>query len=190
MYQKHLKTLGLVIFVLSLSSCAAAAIGGAAAGTGVAIGTDDRGTKSVFDDQGLGNRAKDIATAINSKGSYTISSYNGIILLAGQVPTQSDKDKIYSSVQNMNGIKGVANYLEVGKNQSMGQISKDVYLTSSAKSRLIAQKDVNTNNIKVVTCNGVVYLMGAKAGNSTQINGAISGIREIDGVKNVINLIN
>lgn len=188
--KKHLKIITLTVGVLSLSSCAAAVIGGTAAGTGVAIGTDDRGTKSVFDDQSLGNRAKDIATAINSKGSYTISSYNGIILLAGQVPTQSDKDKIYSSVQNMSGIKGVANYLEVGKNQSMGQISKDVYLTSSAKSRLIAQKDVNTNNIKVVTCNGVVYLMGAKAGNSTQISGAISGIKEIDGVKNVVNLIN
>lgn len=187
---KKLKLISIGLIGLSLCSCAAAVIGGTAVGTGVAVGTDDRGTKTVYNDQSLGNRAKDIATAINSKGSYTISSYNGIILLAGQVPTQSDKDKIYSSVKNMSGIAGVNNYLEVGKNQSMGQITEDTYLTSTAKSRLIAQKDVNTNNIKVVTCNGVVYLMGDKAGNSAQIAGAVNGIKEINGVKKVVNLIN
>jgi len=41
----------------------------------------------------------------------------------------------------------------------------------------------------VVTCAGVVYLLGKDAGNKIQINGAISGIREISGVKEVVNLI-
>lgn len=182
------KILGYLVCTLVLSSCAATVIG-AGVGTGVAIGTDDRGSKNVFDDQSLSSKAKDIANAIDSKGSYTFSSYNGKILLAGQVPNQFDKDSIYSAVQKMNNINGVWNYLTVSKNQSFGQVSTDTYLTSAAKSRLIAQKDVNTNNIKVVTCNGVVYLMGNKAGNSNQLQGAISGIKSIDGVKNVINLI-
>lgn len=187
--KKYSKILLLLCSIGVLSSCATAVIGGAAIGTGVAVGTDDRGTGTVYDDQKLSSRAKDIANAINSKGSYTISSYNGHILLAGQVPTGEDKEKIYNSVSNMNGINGVWNYLSVGKNQSIGQISTDTYLTSAAKSRLIAQKDVNTNNIKVVTCNGIVYLMGNKVGSMVEVEGAISGIKEIDGVKGVVNLI-
>lgn len=183
-----MKTLLIALTSLLLCSCAATVIG-AGVGTGVAIGTDDRGGGTVFDDQSLSGKAKDIANAIDSKGSYTFSAYNGKILLAGQVPNQYDKDSIGAAVQKMNNISGVWNYLTVGKNQSIGQISTDTYLTSAAKSRLIAQKDVNTNNIKVVTCNGVVYLMGRDAGSKTEINGAIGGIRSIDGVKDVVNLI-
>ena len=175
---------------VSMASIIGTLIGGAAAiGTGVAVETDDRGGKIVYDDQKLAGKAKDIASSINSNGSYTISSYNGHILLAGQVPNKSDRDKIGSSVSNINGIKGVWNYLTVEKNQSVAQISKDTYFTSAAKSRLIAQKDINTNNIKVVTCNGIVYLMGSKVGSIDQLNGAISGIKEIDGVKGVVNLV-
>ena len=187
---KRFESVILLSSFLLLNSCATAVIGGAAAiGTGVAVETDDRGGKIVYDDQKLASKAKNIASSINSNGSYTISSYNGHILLAGQVPNKSDRDKIGSSVSNINGIKGVWNYLTVEKNQSVAQISKDAYFTSAAKSRLIAQKDINTNNIKVVTCNGIVYLMGSKVGSLDQLNGAISGIKEIDGVKGVVNLV-
>lgn len=183
-----MKVLLIGLTSLLLCSCAATIIG-AGVGTGVAVGTDNRATGTIFDDQSLSSKAKDIANAIDSKGSYTFSSYNGKILLAGQVPNQYDKDSIYNAVQKMNNINGVWDYLSVEKNQSIGQISTDTYLTSAAKSRLIAQKDVNTNNIKVVTCNGVVYLMGHDAGNKTEIDAAIDGIKSIDGVKNVIDLI-
>lgn len=183
------KNLPLILISFLLSSCAATVIG-VAAGTGAAIGTDDRGGSTVFDDQSLSNKAKSIAEAIEPKGSYTVSAYNGQILLAGQVPNQYDKDVIYSSVKNMNNINGVWNYLTVEKNQSLGQITTDTYLTSAAKSRLIAQKNINTNNIKVVTCNGVVYLMGSDIGSNYQLSSAITGIRGIEGVKDVVNLTN
>lgn len=174
-----------------LSSCATAVIGTgvAAVGTGVAVGTDNRGGSGVVDDQDLSSSAKDIASAVAPKGSYTISAYQGHILLAGQVPTAADKNNVEVAVMKTNGAKGVYNYLTVGPNQSFGQMTTDTYLTTAAKSRLIAQKDVNTNNIKVVTCNGVVYLMGAKVGNGTQVAGAIQGINQIDGVKKTINLL-
>lgn len=181
----------LLLSVLSMSGCATAYIAGGAAavGTGVAVATDDRGVDTEYDDQRLADRAKDIASDINSKGSYTVSAYQGTVLMAGQVPSAADKAKIIQSVQSMNGARGVWDYLTVSRNQSVGQISEDSYLTSAAKTRLIAQKNVNTNNIKVVTCNGVVYLMGHKAGDPVEIDGAADGIREISGVKRVVNLI-
>lgn len=181
----------LLLSVLSMSGCATAYVAGGAAviGTGVAVATDDRGASTEYDDQRLADRAKDIAGDISSKGSYTVSAYEGTVLMAGQVPSQADKIKIIQSVQDMSGVRGVWDYLTVSHDQSVGQISEDSYLTSAAKTRLIAQKNVNTNNIKVVTCNGVVYLMGRKAGDPVEIDGAADGIREISGVRRVVNLI-
>ncbi len=110
-------------------------------------------------------------------------------MLAGQVATLKDKDKAEIAVKNTAGVKKVWNYLTIKTPETVVDISNDAYLTSAAKTRLIAQKQVNANNIKVVTCAGVVYLLGKDAGDSTQINGAIEGIKQIDGVKLVVNLI-
>lgn len=174
--------------VMLMSSCATAVVAGAGAavGTGVAVGTDDRGANTVFSDSDLASKAKDIANSINSNGSYTVSAYNGKVLLAGQVPSYKSRGDIVASVQSMNGVKGVWDYMTVGPNQSFGQVTKDTYITSATKTRLIAQKDVNTNNIKVVTCDGVVFLMGDDIGDQKQLISAISGIRTIDGVRNVV----
>ena len=122
-------------------------------------------------------------------GSFTVVSYGQKILLAGQVPSDSDKAKSETAAVNTAGVKKVWNYLTVGANENTKEIANDAYLTSAAKTRLLAQKGVNSNNIKVVTSSKVVYLLGQKAGKSTQIQAAIVGIKGIDGVQDVVNLI-
>jgi|LauGreDrversion4_2_1035121.scaffolds.fasta_scaffold1663663_2 osmotically-inducible protein OsmY len=67
------------------------------------------------------------------------------VLLTGQVPNKMDRDKAKSIADNIQGVKGVWNYLSVGANENAGNITNDAYLTSLAKTRFIAQKDVNTN---------------------------------------------
>lgn len=168
-------------------SCAATVVTGAATGTAVAV--DARGGKGVVHDQDLEHKVNNVLDAVTPNGSFTVASYSSHVLLAGQVPTASDKAKAYAAAKNTHGVKGVWNYLTVGPNEGAGGVTQDAYITSAAKTRLIAQKDVNTNNIKVVTSNGVVYLLGHKAGKTSEIKGAIVGIKGISGVKNVVNLI-
>lgn len=184
-----LKVIVISSAVAGTVSCATAVIGGSAAGAGVATGLDARGSKMVMKDQHIEHKVNNVLSAQIPKGSFTVASYDRHVLLAGQVPSAADKAKAETAASNTYGVTGVWNYLTVGPNESVGDITKDAYLTSAAKTRLIAQKDVNTNNIKVVTSNGVVYLLGMKAGNSREIRGAITGIKGIDGVKNVVNLI-
>jgi len=178
-------TIGLGIY---LNGCAAAAVG-AGAGTAVAVGSDARGGSTVIDDQTLEHKVNNVLDAQVPNGSFTVASYNQRVLLAGQVRSQEDKDKAELAVMNTKGVKKVWNYLTVGLNETVGDITKDTYLTSAAKSRLIAQKGVNANNIKVVTCAKVVYLLGKKAGDPVQVQGAIKGIEQIAGVDKVVNLI-
>lgn len=187
-----LNTLGWVVSIglsFGVIGCAATVIG-AGAGTAVAIGADSRGGGGVIDDQTLEHDVNNVLSAQVPNGSFTVASHGQKILLAGQVPTQADKDKAALAATNTAGVKKVYNYLTLSVNETVGDISHDAYLTSLAKSRLIGQKGVNTNNIKVVTCSDVVYLLGDKdAGNSEQIAGAIKGIESISGVKKVVNLI-
>ena len=174
--------------LLGVSGCAATVIG-AGVGTAAATGTDSRGFGTVVDDQGLEHKVNSVLDAQVPEGSFTVASYNGKVLLAGQVSSDVEKSKAQIAASNTVGVKQVWNYVSIGKKESVGDISSDAYITSAAKTRLIAQKDVNTNNIKVVTCAGVVYLLGDNAGSTHQVQGAIDGIRQISGVKNVVNLI-
>lgn len=152
--------------------------------------TSSRGMKQAADDQGLAHRVNNVLSGQIPKGSFTITSYNSKILLAGQVPTESDKTKAQIAVTKTADVKGVWNYLSVEPNEDASAISKDAYLTSAAKASLIAQKGVNANNIKVVTSNGVVYLLGTKPGKTHQVNAAINDIKQMADVKKVVNLIN
>lgn len=173
--------------ILGTASCAATVITGAAAGTATA--TDSRGGGNVIKDQGLEHDVNNVLSAQVPSGSYTVASYAGNVLLAGQVPNATIKAKAETATANVVGVKKVWNYLNIGPSEGVSAISQDAYLTSAAKTRLIAQKGVNANNIKVVTENAVVYLLGYKAGTTAGISAAINGIEEIDGVKKVVNLI-
>ncbi|MCC2625369.1 MAG: hemolysin [Burkholderiales bacterium] len=176
--------------VVGVGGCAATVIG-AGAGTAVAVGMDSRSGGGVIDDQTLEHDVNNVLSAQVPNGSFTVASHGQRVLLAGQVPTQADKDKAALAATNTAGVKKVWNYLTISVNETVGDISHDTYLTSLAKSRLIGQKGVNTNNIKVVTCSDVVYLLGdnKSAGEPSQIAGGIKGIESISGVKKVVNLI-
>jgi len=195
MFEKRnkLKILGQLVFIalsIGASGCAATLVG-AGVGTGVAVAADSRGADVVVDDQTLEHRVNNVLSAQVPDGSFTVASHNQRVLLAGQVSTQEQKDKAVLAVTNTDGVKKVWNYLTLSVNETVGDISHDTYLTSLAKSRLIGQKGVNTNNIKVVTCSDVVYLLGdsSSAGDPVQIAGAVKGIESISGVKKVVNLI-
>lgn len=185
---KKIASLLILLATMGLTGCAATVIGAGAA-TGAAVAADDRGAGNVVSDQNLERKVNNVLSAQVPSGSFTVASYRNEVLLAGQVPTAADKDKAFLAAKNTAGVKNVFDYITIRKNETFSQISNDTYLTSLAKSRLITQKKVNANNIKVVTCEKVVYLLGSNAGDSVQVNGAISGIRQIDGVKDVVNLI-
>ena len=180
-----------VIGSIACASCTTAVIGGvvAAGGAGAATATDARGGSTVIDDQSLEHSVNNVLSAEIPDGSFTVASYNRGILLAGQVPTQADKDKSEDAVLNTAGVRRVFNVLSVAPNEDAGAVSKDAYLTSAAKSRLIAQKGVNANNIKVVTSSKIVYLLGSDAGKPHQIRAAITGIKSISGVRHVVSYI-
>ncbi|HMT02816.1 MAG TPA: BON domain-containing protein [Burkholderiales bacterium] len=160
-----------------------------AAQTVNAVEMDARSAKTILADQNLEHKVNGALSAQVPSGSFTVVSYEARILLAGQVLTIEEKSKAEAAVKNTVGVHAVWNYLTVGPVEDAGQISKDAAITTAVKGKLMLQKGINSGNIKVVTSNKVVYLLGKRVGNPTKVNKAIKEISQLDGVSNVVNLI-
>lgn len=186
---KRFKPLAILVIFTTMITFGTCAVYGAPASTTDANNVTERTMGNTIDDQNLARSVSNVLDEQIPDGSFIIVSYGSKILLAGHVLRSTDIPKAINGAKNTQGVSSVWNYLTVGKKETAADISNDSYLTVAAKTRLIAQKNVNTNNIKVVTSNKIVYLLGSNAGNPNEIKEAIEGIKQIAGVKNVINLI-
>lgn len=94
------------------------------------------------------------------KGHISVVSFNGVVLLVGQVPTDALRSKAAAAASKVQKVRQVQNALTVGSNVSFGARSYDSWLTTKIKTKYAFNNDVNGQRIKVITENGVIYLMG------------------------------
>jgi osmotically-inducible protein OsmY len=90
----------------------------------------------------------------------SIVSYNGFLLLAGQVPSEALKALATNVARDLEAVRRIYNELEVGPATSAGTRTNDTWITTQVKSKLLASSDTPGRRVKVVTENAVVYLMG------------------------------
>jgi osmotically-inducible protein OsmY len=89
-----------------------------------------------------------------------VVAYNGYVLLAGQVNDEVLKSEATKIVHKVKGVRRIYNELEVGPVSSPFTRSSDAWITTKIKSGTLGSNDTQSVPIKVVTENGVVYLMG------------------------------
>ncbi len=94
------------------------------------------------------------------KGHISVISFNGVVLLVGQVPTDALRTKAAAAASKVQKVRQVQNALTVGQNISFGARSYDSWLTTKIKTKYAFNNDVNGQRVKVITENGVIYLMG------------------------------
>ena len=90
----------------------------------------------------------------------SIVSFNGFVLLAGQVPSEALKTLATDVVRKIEDVRRIYNELEVGSATGMRSRSLDTWITTQVKAKLLANSDTPGTRVKVVTENRVVYLMG------------------------------
>lgn len=118
------------------------------------------------------------------KGSHIVAvSYNGIVLLVGQVATANLVAQASDVTQNVNRVRKVHNELSVGGPTSLVARSNDSWLTTKVKTRLIASDEAYGRKVKVVTENGVVYLLGlvtrAQGETAVNVTANVYGVQKI-----------
>jgi osmotically-inducible protein OsmY len=115
-----------------------------------------------------------------------VVSYNGYVLLAGQVNDAILKDTATTVARKVKGVRRIYNELEISPPTSALTRTNDAYLTTKLKSSLLTNSDIAGTHIKVVTENSVVYLMGlASAQEAEQVSRIAS---KVSGVHRVVPL--
>lgn len=112
-----------------------------------------------------------------------VVSYNGFVLLAGQVQSEELKTKAANVVREIRGVRRIYNELEIAAPSSGMTRTSDTWITTKVKSWLLANSSTPGMRIKVVTENGVVYLMGlatqSEADRITEVAAGLSGVQRV-----------
>mgnify|MGYP001035805358 CR=1 FL=1 len=117
-----------------------------------------------------------------SKSHINVTSFDGIVLITGQVPSEDLVRLATAEVEPLRNVRKVHNELAVAGVTSMLSRTNDSWLTAKVKSALIASEKSDASRIKVVTENGVVYLMGlltrAESDSAVEITRGIRGVEK------------
>jgi osmotically-inducible protein OsmY len=172
-----------VAFGPILQSCVPLVVG-AGVGAGVMMAEDRRTSGTVLEDQTIeikaGNR---ITEKYGEQDHISVTSFNRFVLLTGQAPTDEIKQDVSVLVLEVPNVRNIQNEIVVGGNSSRTSRARDTLLTTQVKGRLAQNKDVSANNVKVVSENGTVYLMGlvtrAEAETASQSAATTSGAQRV-----------
>ena len=182
MFKRSLIILGTVVL---LQGCAAAVVAGTA--SAVTAANDRRTIGSQIDDNNIEIKASIAISEVErleKSARVNAISVNGIVLLVGQVANQEMKNEAQITVEAIAGIRKIHNQLRIGSNIGITTQTHDSWLTSKVKAQLLATKDISSNNIKVVTENAEVYLMGLVS--QDEANRAVDIARNVSGVERVV----
>lgn len=171
----------------ALSGCAALLVGGAVVG-GSLLATDRRSSGTQLDDQAIEFKANSrIRDLLGDKGHVNATSYNRLLLLTGEVPTEADRTNIEQALSRIDNVKSVVNELAPMFASSLSQRSNDALVTSKVKATLVDAGDISSNAFKVITERGVVYLMGRVT--EREAERAVDLTRSISGVQKVVKVL-
>ena len=171
---------------LFLNGCAGLLVGGAA--TGITVVHDRRTAGTVIDDQTIELKLQDALNQQLPPGNHiSVTSYNGAVLLTGQVisaPARQQAEEIARRIDPP--IREVYNELVIGPTLPLSVQGNDALLTTKVKTSLFQINnlpDFDPSRVKVVTENGVVYLLGlvrpVEADAAAAIASQVAGVRQV-----------
>ena len=151
---------------------------------------DDRGTctlGSKIDDSLIETKvAVNVAKAspdLDNNSHIVVSSFNGIVLLAGQTPRADLKSLAEQTAGQVQKVKKVHNELQVMQPSSLLARNNDAWLTTKIKTQMLTDASIPGSRIKVITENGIVYMLGlltqAEAARAASLVQGVSGVQKI-----------
>jgi osmotically-inducible protein OsmY len=172
-----------------LPACAPLLVGGAMVG-GSLMAIDRRTSGAQVEDQAIELKSLSRVNELATLGDINVTSYNRMVLITGEVPTENDRTRVEEAMQKVENVRSVVNELAVMGNSSIGARSNDAILSAKVKATLVDAKDMQANAVKVVTERGTVYLMGRvterEAGRATDLARSVNGVLKVVRVFEVI----
>ncbi|WP_010598113.1 BON domain-containing protein [Rickettsiella massiliensis] len=179
-----MKKLGLaLLFTFLLQGCLAGAFVAGSAATGGVV-TDPRSLGTIKTDEQINFK---VNRKLVNDPVISAVSYNRVVLLTGQAYDEELRHRAEEYAQAVPNVKRVFNRITLGIPTTAYRRAKDIAITSSVKTRMFADSRLKSNNFKIVTENGVVYILGLAT--KKQANIAVAIARKVSGVQQVVKLI-
>jgi len=116
--------------------------------------------------------------------NVSVTSYNGVVLLTGQAPSESARSEAEQIVSQVRKVRKIHNEIKISGISSAIARTNDTWLTTKVKAQLLTDESVDGARIKVVTDSSTVYLMGLV--NTQEADTAVSIVRGIPGVEKIV----
>jgi len=186
MFSQWKKLLIVAALIIPLSGCIPAAfVVGAAAGG--AIIYDKRPMKTMLHDRSIAQTAQNLIDKdkqLHDHSHISIAAFNGIVLMVGQAATPELRQHAEDLVKKVPDVKRIYNEITISGNTSLLTRSNDSWITTKVKSAMLAKHGLQSSQIKVVTEDGIVYLMGLVS--RAQADLAVDAARKVSGVRKVV----
>ncbi len=164
------------------AGCAPLIVGGAVIGSGL-VATDRRTTGTQLEDEGIEFKAAARVRELATLGQVSLTSYNRMVLITGEVPGDAEKAAVEKAVAKVENVRSVVNELVIAANSPIGSRTRDTYLATKVKATLVDAKDVQANAYKVVAERSVIYLMGRvterEAARGAELASSVSGVEKV-----------
>lgn len=144
---------------------------------------DRRSAGAMVEDDTIESKAQErIENKYQDRAHASVVSYNRYALVTGTATSESTKMGIERIIGAIPNVRGIANELVVSETAS-DTATSDSRLTASVKMRFSNSTAFKADHIKVITENGVVYLMGlvthAEADAASKIASTTAGVQKV-----------
>ena len=120
-------------------------------------------------------------------GNISVHSFNRTVLLTGQVENSALATLVESAIFKIRIVKHIHNEITESGPTSITVRAGDALVNTKVRSKLLITQNVNLNRFKVVTNNGVVFLMGLVP--QDEANRAVEAVRTVFGVQKVVKIL-
>lgn len=179
------RILALICLSFSLQSCFFA--GAAAGAAAIAMVYDHRSISNTINDTKIANKiVAKLKTnqTLWEESHIEVTTFNHVVLLTGQTPNAEWRQSAGEIAKATPDVDKVYNQLTIeGPTSSLTRTS-DAWITTKIRTQMVANTDLKSSSIKIVTENGVVYLMGMVS--QAQADIAVDIARKVSGVQRVI----
>lgn len=175
--------------LISLLSGCIPAVFVAGAGAGGTIVNDRRSLQTMITDRNIANTALEQLyndVTLRQQTHITVAAFNQIVLMTGEAPTPELRDRSYAIVSAIPKIKRIYNEVTIEPPTSSLAQTNDTWLTTKVKTAMLSEKGLSSGQIKVVTENGNVYLMGVASQRQSDL--AANVARQVEGVQKVVKI--
>lgn len=158
--------------------------------TGATLVYDRHNLYKKIDDYQIGARANHELFAdkrLRCEGcAIDVAVFHRDLLLTGHVPNAELREEANVRMESISGVR--KKYNQIALKATSGHSIQDAWITAKIRSQVMVDAEIDPNQFKIITADGIVYIMGDML--PGQAKRVVRIARRTDGVVRVVKLFN